>query len=267
MTDCTPTTDPDVLVLAVDDMGWSALESTARAILTGLGYVVESSGAQRKEISIARPHAESSPPTSAPMCPCGCPSRQDHWRGRLDAARDRDVDDAGGWDDPAAVAAAVPRRFRDAVFQAAEELRLARSGPRSRPEEDDEGRSSMSGPERSSFICDRYVGIPSARAAHLESLRAGPVDRAAIRRCRSRAGLGIELGLPRTDRDGRPLLPEEVGDEIVTLHRTGMTNRQIATALDMGTTSVDRLLPPLLAAAKEREAVGCAPGPRQERDR
>jgi hypothetical protein len=230
VTDGRPITDPDVLALAVDQMTWPELERSARAILAGLALVVESAGAQRKTISIARPHPEGAAPTATPMCPCGCPSRRDHWDGKLKAAVERDVAAAGGWD----AEAMEPRAFRHTVFQAAEDLRLSRVGPRGRASGEAEEKTRI-GAGRSDFICQRYAGMPSARAAHLESQRAGPVDREAIRRTRSRNGFGMEMGEPRP-------LPADLDEQLMSLHRQGRSDVQIATELDMGDSQVSRLL-------------------------
>jgi hypothetical protein len=217
------TTDPDVLAVTVDHMDMAALQATAHAILDSFAFVVESPGAQRREISICRSHPEGSAPTSTPMCSCECPSRRDHWLGLLQSAAQRDA------------TADQPHATRDVVLQAAEDLQHARRGPRDRPDPNGAGESDHWGPERDDFICKRYVGIPARRAARLESRRAGTVDAAGIRRCRSRNGYGVEMGEQRAP-------DADLFDQALTLSRMGRSIREIAVELDVGKSSIARWL-------------------------
>lgn len=217
-------TDPDVLTVTLDTMSLAELHDTAQAVLNEFALVVESAGAQRRDITIACSHAESSPPTFKPVCRCACPSRRDHWFGLLQAASARDLDRGG-----------EPHATRDVLLQAAEDLRLARRGPRDRPEADAYGHSSHRGPERHDFIIRRYAGIPAARAARLETARAGHIDAAAIRRARRRSGYGMNLG--------EPLAPDDdLVDQVLIRHRMGDPDREIAMHLDIGVSSVKRIL-------------------------
>lgn len=215
--------DPANLIVAVDAMGWALLERTARAVLAGYALVAEAPGAQLRETMIARSKSGASTPRTVPVCTCNCPSQRDHWVRRLDDARDADL----AYD-------AEPRQFRDAVFQAAEELhnvrhaRTTATGPGAVTE-------AAEGPDRADFIVRRYRGVPARRAAWLETARAGHIDAAAIRRTRRRNGFGGELGEPAAP-------PAELADDVLTLHRTGASDREIARAVDIGRQAVASIL-------------------------
>lgn len=227
MTDRDDRLDPERLSRVVDGLPWRELEQLANEVLGALLLIVESNGAQRRDVSIARTHPGSTAPPASPMCRCECPSRRDHWDGQLRQARDADVAAAHAGEAP------TPRRFAGAIVRAAEDLRLARRGPRERPTEAEI--STHRGPERVDYVLERWAGIPAARAAVLESARAGHVDAAAIRRIRSTNGYGIELGEPRAP-------DADLEDQVLTLHRMGRSDREIAVELDMGSSSVSRML-------------------------
>jgi hypothetical protein len=168
--------NPATLVLAVDGMDWTMLQRTVRAILAGFALVAEAPGAQLRETMIARSKSGASAPRTTPVCTCGCPSQRDHWDAALRDAADADCLDGG-----------EPRRTRDTVFRAAEDLyqtthgSTAARGPNA---------PAASGPDRDDYICRRYRGIPARRAAHLESLRAGEIHVATLKKTRLRNGYG-----------------------------------------------------------------------------
>jgi hypothetical protein len=224
--------DPLHLVTAVDHMTWADLERTSRAVLAGFSLVVEADGTQRHEVSIARTKPDGNAPHLTPGCTCGCPSLRDHWQGILDVAADRDIADA--FDGSAAVDP-EPRRFRHAVFRAAEDLWHARVAP-ARPTDEDGNVAALSGPDRADFICDRYAGLPADRAAVLESSRGGgPVSAAAIRSIRSRNGYGMNHGEPR------PPEPDLL-EKVLVMAGCGSSEREIARTLDIGRKAVHRFI-------------------------
>ncbi|WP_210492320.1 hypothetical protein [Patulibacter sp. SYSU D01012] len=212
---------PAALITAVDAMGWADLERHRRALLAGFRLVAEAPGAQLRETMIARSKSGASAPRATPVCSCGCPSQLDHWSAALDAARDADLVNGGD-----------PLRTRDTIFRAAEDLyqtthsAKAPRGPNA---------PAASGPERDDYICRRYRGIPARRAAHLESLRAGEISVATLKKTRLRNGYGGELGEPQP-------APSEIVRRVVELHRTGMTDRAIAREVDIGREAVAAIL-------------------------
>lgn len=217
--------DPGDLCETLDTMPWAELERVGRAIIASFAMVVEAPGAQRREITIKRPHPEGSAPRVTPLCSCGCVSQLDHWRHLLEDAVARDMARDG-----------QARDFRHMLFRAAEDLWAIGHSPRHPVDADGNVVAAASGPERSDYICNRYQGIPARRAAVWETRRTGSlIDTAAIRRTRQRNGYGMELGEPRAP-------DEETLDEVLTLHRMGTSDREIARLLDMGRTAVSNML-------------------------
>jgi hypothetical protein len=222
---------PEHLCVAVDRMGWAELERTARTVLAAFSLVAEAPGAHVRETSTARGRAGSTVPRATPVCRCGCPSQHDHWVRVLGEARDADVARAAESAD-GTPQVPEPRRFRSAVFRAAEDLHGVSHAVRR-----DVRRESAHGPELADFVCERYQGVPADRAAVLETRRRGQglVTAAAIRRIRSRNGHGMELGEPHPP-------DEEIADQVLTFHRMGQSDREIARAMDLGRKAVSEIL-------------------------
>jgi hypothetical protein len=212
----------------IDTLGWTDLEQQAHAVLNAMITLAEAAGTQRREVSIHRGQPGSSPPRSAPVCRCNCPSLRDHHQRALERALELDTADGG-----------EPRRFRSALLRAAEDLRSAVLGGGRLPSDEDEPEDGdgMS-PERADLICERYQGVPSRRAALLESESGrGYITASALRRARSRNGFGLELGWPHPADD-------ELVEQVLTLHRTfpERSDRDIARELDLGKSTISRWL-------------------------
>lgn len=212
----------------VDTLGWVDLEEQAHAVLNAMITLAEAAGTQRREVSIHRGQPGSTAPRSNPVCRCDCPSLRDHHQRALERALELDTADGG-----------EPRRFRSALLRAAEDLRSAVLGGdrlASGEGEPDDG-DGMS-PERADLIVERYPGVPSHRAALLESSSGrGYIPASALRRARARNGCGLELGWPHPP-------DEDLVEQVLTLHRTfpEKSDRDIARELDLGKSTVSRWL-------------------------
>lgn len=214
-----PDLDPYVLARHVDTLTWTQLDHIGQHLLARLAIVAEAPGAriQPDLIHHAKPGAQ--PPTSSPMCDCGCPSLRDHWHHKFTLAATRDL--AAGQD---------PKHLRSAILLAALDLdQTLRTPIRTTLDHEREQRH-----ERTERIVSDYDRLPPDVVAHLETRRSGlHLTPTAVKQARRENDRHTQTGLPIPPRADRK-------QQAIEQRYTGRTQAQVAIDMDVAPSTILR---------------------------